>query len=46
MKGACVMKWKFLFIMLVAIVLVTVVSDAVPTFINHGRFTRESVNNP
>ena len=40
------MKWKLLFIMLVAILWVTVVSDAVPVFLNHGLFTKESVNNP
>jgi len=40
------MKWKLLFIMLGAMLWVTVVSDAVPTFLNHGFFKREIVNNP
>ena len=40
------MKWKLLFIMLVAFLWVSVVSDAVPAFFNHGRFTEKRINNP
>lgn len=40
------MKWKLLLITVVAILLVTVVSGAMPEFLNHGRFTKKSVNYP
>ena len=40
------MELKLLLIMLSAILWIAVVSDAVPTFPNHGLFTREIVNNP
>ena len=39
------MKWKLLFIMFVALLLVAMVPDAVPAFLNHSLWTKASVNN-
>ncbi|MBU4200539.1 MAG: hypothetical protein KKG09_08560 [Verrucomicrobia bacterium] len=38
------MKWKTLLLILVAVLLVTAVTNATPVLINRGLFTREIVN--
>lgn len=40
------MKLKLLLIMIVAILWVTVISDAVQAFLNHGLFAKENINYP